>query len=178
MTLLVADTCVLISFATVHEMELLEATLRDRSHYTQAVEQELRKSTDYLPQLRPLVQGRWLGEAIELDTREDEVEVDRLRTALGGTSARPLQHLGEAESIRAITSRPYLRGAVLLTDDHDARDLARDRGVIVWDTGRVLADAHGRGDVGHPVAYDILVRMRQADRGVAVPPHCRDICPA
>lgn len=34
------------------------------------------------------------------------------------------------------------------------------------------------GEVGHPSAYNILVRMRQAERGVIVPVHCRDICPA
>ena len=131
-----------------------------------------------MPGLRPLIEDRWLGEAIELDSASDLDEVDRLRTALGGTSARPLEHLGEAESICAILSRTQLKGAVLLTDDRDAAELAQFRGLVTWDTPRLLADAFHMGEVRHPAAYNILVRMRDAERGVRVPANCRDVCPA
>lgn len=178
MTLLVADTCTLINFAAVQELDLLEATLRGRSHWTQAVEQETHRFVHTMPVLRPLIEGKWLGEALELDSTSDHEEVERLRAALGGTSTRPLEHLGEAESIRAILSRSQLKGAVLLTDDRDAAELAQFRGLMTWDTPRLLADAFHMGEVRHPAAYNILVRMRAAERGVRVPANCRDVCPA
>jgi hypothetical protein len=142
------------------------------------VEQETQRFVRTMPWLRPLIEDKWLGEAIELNSVPDQVEVDRLRTALGGTSAQPLQHLGEAESIRAILSRSQLHGAVLLTDDRDATELALFRGLTTWNTARLLADAFQMGEVRHPTAYEILVRMRAAERGVIVPTDCREICPA
>lgn len=93
-----------------------------------------------------------------------------------GTSGRPLQHLGEAESIQAILTRTRLRGAVLLTDDYDATRLAGSRQVTVWDTAALLADAFQRGEVARPEAYELLQRMRQVGRGVHVPANCRGIC--
>lgn len=130
------------------------------------------------PSLWPMVEDRWLGESVELDTDTDTDlrEVDRIRTAVGGVAASPLQHLGEAESIRAMQARAELAGSILLTDDASAGDFARRRGLLVWDTCQLLADAHSMADVGCPEAYEILRRMRQADRAVRVPADHRGVC--
>jgi predicted nucleic acid-binding protein len=178
MTFLVADTCTLINFAVVYEMDLLEATLRGRSAWTQAVHAETSTFLQRMPVLKPLIEDRWLGEPIELDTEQDYREVHRLRARLGGTTAQPRKHLGEAESIHALLSRPGLSGAALLTDDRDAAELARRQGLAAWDTPRLLRDGFDMGAVGHPAAYQVLVKMRVAGRGVLVPQQCTDICPA
>lgn len=176
MTLIVADTCSLVNFAAVNRMDIVEATLRRRAHWTQAVEFEVRCMAARYPSLKPLVDDRWLGEAVELDTDADYDEIGRIRTALGGTTSDPLQHLGEAESIRAIQSRTELSGAILLTDDVSAGDFARRKGLLVWDTCRLLEDAYAMADVGCPEAYEVLGRMRQANRGVRIPADHRGVC--
>ena len=176
MTLVVADTCSLVNFAVMGRVDLLEATLLGRAHWTQAVEYEVRMMASGIQTLKLIVDGGWLGHAIELDTPQDRTAVTAFRAFLGGTSDRPLQHLGEAESIQAVLSRSHLRDAVLLTDDHDATLLANSKQVRVWNTAALLADAFQRGDIGHPAAYELLRSMRQVGRGVHVPSNCRDVC--
>lgn len=81
MTLIVADTCSLVNFAAVNRMDIVEATLRRRARWTQAVEYEVRCMSTRYPSLKPLVGDKWLGEAVELDTNADYREIDRIRTA-------------------------------------------------------------------------------------------------
>jgi predicted nucleic acid-binding protein len=173
-TIIVADTCALINFAAVDEMGLLQTALRERARWTQAVAQEIGRSVQYYPALKPLIDDRWLGEPIELSSDNDRLGVGRLRTALGGMPAEPLKHLGEAESIHSILSRSELAGAVLLTEDRDAKYLARMKQVQVWDTTTLLADAHAMGDVEWARASDVISRMDDEGRGVRVPANYQD----
>jgi hypothetical protein len=175
-TIIVADTCSLVNFAAVNRMDIVEATLRRRAYWTQAVEYEVNCLTHRYAPLKAMVQGGWLGEAIELSTAEDYAEISRIRTALGGTGNNALEHLGEAESIRAMQSRVNLRGAVLLTDDGSASDFARRRNLIVWDTCRLLEDAHAMGEVGCPEAFELLKKMRSAHRNVRIPTDHHGVC--
>lgn len=101
-----------------------------RGRWTQAVQGEIRRWANTLEfrKLSALLEGGWLGEAIELDSDEDLHAVEGIRMALGGIPSAPRQHLGEAESIRAIETRPELKGAIFLTDDGDATYLATRRG--------------------------------------------------
>jgi predicted nucleic acid-binding protein len=177
--ILVTDACSIMNFAAVDRMALLETLLRDRARYTQAVEGELRKysNTAEFRLLKRLLDEGWLGEAIELDGRNDPREVEKIRAALGGVAAIPLQHMGEAESIRAILTRKELSEAIFLTDDGDAAYLADHRGITVKDTRWLLADAYAMGDVACPEPYDILKEMWAAGRNVSVPDSHKDICP-
>jgi hypothetical protein len=168
-----------MNFAAVDRMALLETLLRGRARCTQAVEGELRKysNTVEFRALKPLLDDSWLGDAIELDGRDDPVEVEKIRAALGGVAASPLQHMGEAESIRVILTRRELVGATFLTDDGDAAYLASYRGVTVKDTRWLLADACAMGDLACPEPYDILKEMWGAGRNVSVPDSHKDVCP-
>ena len=65
------DTCSLVNFAAVKRMDIVEATLQHRARWTQAVEHEVRCMSARYPSLKPLVDDRWLGEAVELDTDAD-----------------------------------------------------------------------------------------------------------
>lgn len=176
MTLIVADTCSLVNFAAVNRMDVVEAALRRRARWTQAVEHEVRCMANRYPPLTTMLTDKWFGNAIELDTDADYEEVNRIRMALGGVTANPLRHLGEAESIRAIQSRAELSGSILLTDDVSAGDFARRRGLVVWDTCLLLADAFSMAEVGCPEAYEVLLKMRQADRSVRIPADHRGVC--
>jgi hypothetical protein len=117
----------------------------------------------------------WLGPPLRLDQPGDD-EVDLIRRGLGGLAARPLEHLGEAESIRAL-ERSNATDLLLLTDDGPAGDFAsrRSSGIRVLDSAKVLAEAYALNEIGCPQAYDMLLAMRDEGRAVRVPPH-RKVC--
>ncbi|MBF9072518.1 hypothetical protein [Streptacidiphilus fuscans] len=175
MTIVVTDACSLINFAASDDMAVLKVGLEYRTpRCTQAVHAELLKHRHNFPKLKPLIDEEWLGEPIELNHAGDRDSIGRLRTALGGTRADQLLHLGEAESIHAIQTRTELSGGVLLTDDRDARRLAGQKNILVWDTTRLLAEIHIMGDLEWEEAQNILVRMDQAQRGVRIPANYQD----
>jgi predicted nucleic acid-binding protein len=169
---IVADACSLMNFAAIARPDLAKIALRGRGRCTEAVSHEIKQSVGYLPALGQLLDE--LGSPIKLSRQGDAAAVDRNRIALGGVSVGPLKHLGEAESIHAILSRPELAGATLLTDDHGAQHLAESRSIVVWDTTDLLLDARAMGDISWAEAREVLNQMRQKGRGVRVPASERD----
>lgn len=168
-----------MNFAVIDRMPLFEIAMRGRGRWTQAVEQEVRLNSNSLQfrSLKALITGRWLGDAIELDSDEDREAVQQIRAALGGFPAEPLRHLGEAESIRAIQTRRELQTAIFLTDDEDAKYLARHRGITVKDTRWLMTDAYSMGDVRCPEPFKVLGAMWDAGRGVDLPDSHMEVCP-
>jgi ATP-dependent Zn protease len=73
-TIVVADTCSLVNFAAINRMDVVEATLRRRARWTQAVEYEVKCMSSRYPSLKTMVQGDWFGESMELDTLEDHCD--------------------------------------------------------------------------------------------------------
>ena len=120
-----------------------------------------------------------MGAPVRLDQEDDLREVDLIRRGLGGRSSQPLQHLGEAEAIRAL-ERQEGRRCIFITDDVPAGELARHRpsGIHVLDSAAVLADAYAMGEIGCPDAYNMLKAMSEyppAPRAVRLPPHA-EVC--
>lgn len=173
----IGDTCSLVNFAVVRRADLLEALYGDSLRCTEAVVHELVRLSATLPEVCTLLGTRWLDDPVVLDDPVDVAAVERLRrTVLGGRSRRPLQHLGEAQSLHAVSSLPSLVGAVLLTDDGATLDYAARKQITAIDTADVLGAAYDRGLVGCPEAYDLLLAMRAHDRWVRVPAHAA-VCP-
>jgi hypothetical protein len=176
---MVVDACSIMNFAAVDRMGLFQTALRGRGRWTQAVEGEIRRHANTLEfrRLSLLLNGRCFGEAIELDSDDDRNAVEDIRMALGGIPAKPLRHLGEAESIRAIQCRSDLAGAIFVTDDGDATYLARHRGIRVRDTRWLVTEAYSMGDLQCPEPYEILKMMREAERAVDLPGSHKEVCP-
>lgn len=177
--LVVVDTCSIINFAAINRISLFELAMRDRACWTQAVAGELRRlssRSDYRS-AQAVFDGECLGAPIELGDQGDQEAVEDIRAALGGVASSPLKHLGEAESIHAIESRPELSGAIFLTDDGDATYLAARRGINVKNTAWLMADVYSAGGLRCPEPFDVLVEMWTAHRGVTVPPSHEFICP-
>jgi hypothetical protein len=176
---MMVDACSIFNFAAINRMSLFEVAMRGRGQWTQAVEGEVRRSSlgRWYQPLKALLDGRWLGEAIELDSDEDREAIQNIRAALGGVSAEPLKHLGEAETIRAIESYPGLENAIFLTDDRDATYLASNRGITVRDTVWLMADAYSMGDMRCPEPYEVLQAMWDAERGIMLPDTHEAVCP-
>ena len=177
MARIVVDNCTLVNFAAVGELPLLRDTLRDRGCWTQAIEFECKTSRSYYPSLGQLWDEGWLGEPIELDGDQAIEGVQNVRRALSKPRSKPTDNLGEAEAIYAILALPELLGAIFLTDDNPAADYARFKQIQVIHSMNLLSEAYYVGDVGCPAAYELLVKMREADRGVYVPASRRDVCP-
>jgi hypothetical protein len=167
-----------MNFAAVDRMPLFKTAMRDRGRWTQAVEGEIYLNSNSLRfrSLKTHITGAWLGDAIELDSDQDRAGVELIRAALGGVREEPLRHLGEAECIRAIETRPELRDAIFLTDDGDAQYVARHHRITVKDTRWLLTDTYSMGDMQCPEPYEVLRQMWEADRNVDLPQSHKDIC--
>jgi hypothetical protein len=119
----------------------------------------------------------WIGGTVSAaDSITALLAVDALRRGLGATQADPATlHLGEAEAIYFLeTQRPTW---IFISDDRPAVDFALKRGLNAMDTQEMLADCYARGQIGCPEAFELLIKMAAAGRGVRVPPSHWYVCP-
>jgi predicted nucleic acid-binding protein len=174
----VADTCSFRNFAAVRRLDLLDDMFGARIRCAEAVRQEILEQSLTAPELVSVLASPWLKTPITFDDQLDIAAIERLRrTELGGRARLPRQHLGEAQSLNALITMPSLAGAILLTDDAAAVDYARHKGLSVIDSADVMSEAYERDLVGCPEAYDVLLAMRVAQRGVRVPTTHFEVCP-
>ena len=176
--IVVADTCSLLNFAVVHRLDLLHGVYGDGIRCAEATRQEVHEQGLIAPELLDVLRTPWLDDPIVFDDPADIAAVERLRrTALGGRSRQPRQHLGEAQSLHAMRTLPALAGAALLTDDTAALDYARRLRLAAVDSADVMSEAYDRHLIGCPDAYELLLRMRDAERGVRIPSTHLLVCP-
>ncbi|GAB3660182.1 hypothetical protein GCM10027591_12930 [Zhihengliuella somnathii] len=156
------DNTVLCNFAAVDESDLLLAFLRGDGRWTQAIYAEARKSLDFLPAMAGFICSSELGEPIEVT---DVESVERIRRVnFGGTSREPLRHLGEAETCYVLENYSEFSGSMWLTDDRDAYEFAKERGIRTLDTCEVFLSIVADGDLTPAQAHSIQQRMLDADR--------------
>jgi hypothetical protein len=173
---IIFDTCTLSNFSAVGRLDLLEGRYGYRARWTETIQIEISRGRKNHAHLQDVLDAAWLGEPIEIDADTAALrEIDIVRRALGGSSAEPLQHLGEAEAIY------YLQhvepNGIFATDDQAALDFAKNRGVFAINSARMLAECYQSDEVGCPEAYDLLLAMRREDRGVWIPADHRAVCP-
>lgn len=168
------DTCTLNNFAVVGRLDLLPALYGNRCTWTDAVELEIRRGLIHRPYAKPVLDAAWLGQPVSTDDPGGVQQIDLIRRGLGGSPDLPRQHLAEAQAIHHIgTADPT---GTFATDDRDAYELGRRRGIAVLDTPQILAACHQAGLLGCPEPYHLLVAMAAAGRGVTRPTH-QLICP-
>jgi hypothetical protein len=169
------DTCTLGNFAVVDQLGLLEQRYGHRARWTETIRYEVQRGIPVEPRLQLVLDAEWLGEPIEIDVSPHALrKIDQIRRGLGGTQDQPTQHLGEAEMIYYLEN--LQSGWIFLSDDQAALDLARRRGLTAIDTPLVLAECHAAYEIGCPDAYDLLLKMQDAGRGVRVPDNHRAVC--
>jgi predicted nucleic acid-binding protein len=164
------DTTVLCNFATVDRLPLLRAHLNDRGRVVEAVAREIKKSGEHVPNLSKVDTAAWFGEPIRLD-RDGQAEVIDVtrRGAFGGTAAKPLQHLGESQTLFVIQNLPEHSGSIWITDDRAAFNLAKKRGITTRDTVDVLRRLVANGDLSSQSAFEVCLSMQVA-RSLLNPP--------
>lgn len=159
------DNTVLCNFAAVDRLSLLEKVLDSRGRWTQAVAHEAACSARYLPRLHAVTADGWLGEPIEIDDPRETELVDRLRRLVfAGDPRRPLQHLGEAETLVLIQNRPEFAGSVWVTDDGEAGRFAHRKGITVRDTVDIVREAVVEGLVVAHEGHRLLHAMTEQGR--------------
>jgi predicted nucleic acid-binding protein len=87
----------------------------------------------------------------------------------GGDPRRPLQHLGEAETLVLIQRRPGFAESVWITDDGEAARFARRKGIAVLDTVDIIRQAVAEGLVVAHEGHRLLHAMTSRGR------HLRDV---
>lgn len=171
------DNTVLCNFAAIGRIELLESFLRGRGRWTEAVEYEALQSRGHHPDLGRLIDGGWLGDAIEAAQSEDEMkQIERIRRSVfGGAPEKPTQHLGESETIFLIKNRLEFHGAWWMSDDREAVAYGRAQGLITKQTIDLMADAVAMADTSADVAYELMMGMHDAGRAVTLPANAREL---
>jgi predicted nucleic acid-binding protein len=137
--LLFPDNTVLVNFALIDRMDLLERLVSGNGRWCATVAAECAASARR-PELAAMRSARgifgrpWFPDARELeDTR-------MLRDELAGPGENPHRHLGEAETIAIMLRRQVV--GLFVTDDNDAVRLATRHHVRVvrtWDLLKVAA---------------------------------------
>jgi predicted nucleic acid-binding protein len=134
------DNTVLINFAIINRMDLLERLANGNGRWCATVATECAESAKR-PELAALDgAGELFGEPLFPDEAEHQ-DVRVLRDQLAGPGDLPTQHLGEAETLAIIVRRKL--SCFFATDDRGAARLATKNGIGVADTWHLLKVALG-----------------------------------
>ncbi|MFT3860589.1 hypothetical protein [Micropruina sp.] len=169
------DNTVLCNFAAVYRLDLLRDWLRGRGRWCEAVAHEASNSACVLPQLATIAADGWLGDPIEISDRE-AVSVERIRrVVMGGHSAKPLQHLGEAQTCHVIRTVAEFADSWWVSDDHDAVEYAKRQGILTYRTVDVMRMIVADGDLDAEQALALMRSMQAAGRSLFVPDIAREL---
>lgn len=131
-----ADNTVLVSFATIGRMDLLESLFRGRGRWCPTVRDECLESAKQ-PDLDTIADAEgFLGEPIA-PTKVELLQTRVFREQLAGPQeSHAKEHLGEAETLAVMVERH--RFEILVTDDAGARRLAAEHNIKVVTTLTLL----------------------------------------
>jgi len=174
---LFSDNTVLCNFACVHQLDLLSKLLDGRGAWVEAVAFECERSSAHYPDLKSVAAGGWLGDPVEISDEVELLQVEGIRKAVfGGPAARPLQHLGEAQTIHVIARRAQFAGSTWLSDDQESLRVARRQGIAVRETQHLVAEAVQIGFVSSAGAgFSMLEQMIAQGQNPALPRSATDL---
>lgn len=156
------DNTVLISFAIINRMDLLERLAKGNGQWCATVAAECAESAKQpgLAALRGA--GEIFGEPLFPDEAEHQ-DVRVLRDQLAGPGDLPTRHLGEAETL-AIIVRRELR-CFFATDDRGAARLATKNGIQVVGTWHLLKVACRAGWIDADTFWGYVLTVERQGRG-------------
>ncbi len=171
------DNTVLCNFAAIDQLSVLHNWLGDRGRWSEAVAAEAAMSAGHLPVLAQVEKEGWLGEPISVTDQSAVTQIEGIRLhVFGGVRSRPLQHLGEAQTLWLLQNDEECAGAVWLSDDQDSLIFARQQGVRAIDTCDVMRHLIADGDLTNASAYALLEDMAASGRdGVRLPSRAQDL---
>lgn len=93
----------------------------------------------------------------------------------GGTEDRPLRHLGEAQTCYVIMNWASFAGSWWISDDKEALRYARFQGITTRETVDLMNTAVVNGEITARDAYDLMLAMADAGRGLRLPRSVDDL---
>ncbi|CAO5169444.1 PIN domain-containing protein [Frankia sp. AiPs1] len=167
--LLFPDNTVLVNFAIIDRMDLLERLVNGNGCWCASVEAECRRSArqpglEVLSAAWRIFGSAWLPDPAELQ------DAMILRDGLTGPGDRRHQHLGEAETL-AIMIRRGVKG-LFVTDDRGAIRLAARSGITAITTWHLLKAAVRASMIKADVLWGHTQALRDYPR--AIPPGVAD----
>jgi predicted nucleic acid-binding protein len=135
------DNTVLINFAIINRMDLLERLTNGNGRWCITVAKECAASARR-PELAALDDARNIfGDPLFPDAVEN-LDVRVLRDELAGPGDAPTAHLGEAETLAIIVRRRLASSSFFVTDDREAARVASQKRVATVGTWALLRVAH------------------------------------
>jgi predicted nucleic acid-binding protein len=163
------DNTVLINFAVINRLDLLERLANGSGRWCATVATECAESARQ-PGLAAMGgAGEIFGDPLYPDEAELQ-DVRVLRDQLAGPGDLPTRHLGEAETLAIIIRRHM--SCFFATDDHGAARLATKNRIGVADTWRLLKVANRKGWVDADTFWGYVQTLQGHGRGT--PPGVRD----
>lgn len=163
------DNTVLVNFAHINRMDLLERLLNGKGKWCATVAQECDRSS-VEPGLETMREARDIfGEPLYPEDAE-HLDTYMLRQRITQPDDHPQKSLGEAETL-AIMSRRFMTG-FFLTDDKEAIRLAREHHIAVVTTWDLLRLAVRTKIVDADTLWGYVQTLRAQKRGT--PPRVRD----
>lgn len=162
-TLLFPDNTVLVNFALINRVDVLQHIMMGRAAWCATVASECARSAAE-PGLEGMADfAATLGDPLYPETSAEHLQVRLLRDELAVPGDPPTRHLGEAETLAVIMSRGL--EAVFVTDDRGARRLAAVHEIRCYTTWDMLKLA-GRIKLIDPDAlWGYLQTLRGLVRG-------------
>ncbi|WP_223942178.1 hypothetical protein [Arthrobacter sp. StoSoilB22] len=103
-----------------------------------------------------------MGEPIEVFEAD---RIERIRLGwFGGSSDKPLEHLGEAETCYLIHNDSDFAGSTWITDDNAAYDFGTQQGILTWDTFDTVQHLVSSYTITPQEGFDLMKSMWTADR--------------
>jgi len=160
--LMFPDNTVLINFAIINRIDLLERLANGHGQWCATVASECAESARH-PGLAALsgVEESF-GEPLYPDAAEHQ-DVRVLRNQLASPGDPPTKHLGEAETIAIIVRRRL--SCFFVTDDRDAMRLAVRNGVTVASSWRLLQVAHRKKWIDAATLWGYVLTLEGHARG-------------
>ncbi|MEV0793645.1 hypothetical protein [Kribbella sp. NPDC050459] len=163
MYLFFPDNTVLVNFATIGRVDLLEKLANSNGRWCLSVSRECAMSAR-IAGLEALSSVRqFLGEPLE-PTPAELLDTRVLRDRMAAPGDRQTKHLGEAETITIVTSRDLRSKAIFVSDDTDALVHAVAQGIKVADTWDLLELAERVGAINTEEHAQYVTALRSAGR--------------
>lgn len=135
-TLLFPDNTVLVNFALINRVDVLQHLMSGHCAWCATVASECARSAAE-PGLEGMSEfATTLGPPLYPQTQAEHLQVRLLREDLASPGDPQTRHLGEAETLAIILSRNL--SAVFVTDDRSARRLAATHGIRCYTTWDML----------------------------------------
>lgn len=161
--LMFPDNTVLINFAIVNRMDLLERLANGNGRWCATVATECAESARQ-PELAAMNEANEIfGEPLFPDAAEHQ-DILVLRDQLASPGDQPTQHLGEAETIAIIVRRQL--SCFFVTDDRGAARLAARNGIQVAGTWHLLKIASRAGLIDADTLWGYVLTLEEHGRGV------------